>query len=772
VATKENILAALKNAVQKAGEEDRIYFAFFGEGASVSGDRRCYFAADSTVKDRDKDAIAATEIEEVIKTLKSKRFVAFVDVDFKGIKNPPPGTPEPTLGANPYQEFLGDDESEDHAPLPGRVVFLATNGLSTSIDLEKHGIFSQVVIDGLSGKADIEGYEPDGHVTVDELADYLDKELPELARQFGKTEEEKRQLHFVLGMRGNHFPLVKNPAATAKHQERLDQFEALVKNGKVPEKFAEEGRNLLDRMPRLKAQQSLRKEYQKLVDGTNALDAFQTAREDILEKTKLHRTDALRYARKVMEVIDTMQSNHVKKLTRGEMVQWALEGLFGRIDEKIPEELGKKLEGAKDLDETELLAILAEFRQHLGKREDLDDEKDLNITLQRMLAKLDPYTTYVDPEMAERFRGEIDSNFYGIGIQIRKDAATDQLLVVTPIKGAPAYRAGLQAGDLITKIILVVDPKGKPLDPPKVLQTKGLPLNDAVKNIKGEEGTPVKLEIHRKGAEKDFVVEIKRGLVDVETVLGHQRAGTDGSDWDFVIDKANKIGYVRLSSFARNTSRDLKKVMEELDKQGVKGLILDLRFNPGGLLSSAVEISDMFIDDGLIVSIKPRVGRGARYSGEREGSMLDFPMVCLVNGFSASGSEIVSAALQDHHRALIMGERSFGKGSVQNIQDFNGGYLKLTTASFWRPSGKNLNKSSTDGKDEDEWGVIPDQLIKLSRTERDDLAEAQRDAEIIYAPGKTPPEKKEFKDRQLDAALEYLRGKIKTASRLDRPKAG
>src|SRR5690606_4989285 len=122
------------------------YFAFFGEGASVSGDKRCYFAADSTVKDRDKDAIAATEFEEVFKNLKSKRFVAFVDVDFKGIKNPPPGTPEPTLGTNPYQEFLGDDESEDHTPLPGRVVFLATNGLSTSIDLDKHGIFSQIII--------------------------------------------------------------------------------------------------------------------------------------------------------------------------------------------------------------------------------------------------------------------------------------------------------------------------------------------------------------------------------------------------------------------------------------------------------------------------------------------------------------------------------------------------------------------------------------------------------------------------------------------------
>src|SRR5207237_5385600 len=136
---------------------------------------------------------------------------------------------------------------------------------------------------------------------------------------------------------------------------------------------------------------------------------------------------------------------------------------------------------------------------------------------------------------------------------------------------------------------------------------------------------------------------------------------------------------------------------------------------------------------GIIVKIKPRVGREVVYPGEHEGSYLNFPMVCLVNGMSASGSEIVSACLQDHRRALIMGERSYGKGSVQNIQPFEGGELKLTTASFWRPSGKNLNKSSTSGKADDEWGVTPDAgyLLKLSAGERDQLFVHQRDSEII-----------------------------------------
>jgi carboxyl-terminal processing protease len=222
-----------------------------------------------------------------------------------------------------------------------------------------------------------------------------------------------------------------------------------------------------------------------------------------------------------------------------------------------------------------------------------------------------------------------------------------------------------------------------------------------------------------------------------------------------------------LTTFARNTFDDLRRAMATLAEQGIKGIILDLRFNPGGLLQSAVDISDLFIDDGLIVSIRPRVGREDRYTGKHRGSLLDFPMVCLVNGYSASGSEIVSAALQDHSRAYIIGERSYGKGSVQNIRNFDGGEVKLTTASFWRPSGRNLNKASTSGKDEDEWGVTPDKIVRLSHKERDDLAEYQRNTEIIQRkdrPGRTA--KPEFKDRQLEAALEYLRGQIKTASRI------
>ena len=143
--------------------------------------------------------------------------------------------------------------------------------------------------------------------------------------------------------------------------------------------------------------------------------------------------------------------------------------------------------------------------------------------------------------------------------------------------------------------------------------------------------------------------------------------------------------------------------MHKLSERGIKGFILDLRFNPGGLLNSAVEISDLYVKDGVIVSIRERGVPEQEIAGRARGSMLDFPMVCLVNGYSASGSEIVSACLQDHDRAHLIGERSYGKGSVQHILDFDGGDIKMTTATFWRPSKKNLNKSSTSGKPEDVW---------------------------------------------------------------------
>jgi carboxyl-terminal processing protease len=766
-ATKANILDALTWISKEAGEKDLVLFGFLGQGAPLgkSGSRRCYFASDSTFEGRGKNALAEEEIAEAWKALKSKQVACFLDVNFKGFKAPKEAVAEPSLGTTPYAEFLGEGEDQEHLGKPGRVVYLATNGLDPSLDLDKHGVFAQVLLAGLDGAADQEGYEPDGRITVDEMRDYLRKEVAELARTHGKTIDEKSQRPFTLGTRESDFVLLFNPAVLPRIHKQQKALADLAKAGKVPERFAKEGKELLSRMPRLEAQRKLRQQYQKLVEGEINLAKFESERESILASTRISRTDALAFGHKVLEAVQIIHDGYVKPTEPGEMVSWAIQGLFEYAREAVPDKLASRLKKVKDMGEAELGVLLADARQELGIREDLNDQKDLNVSLQRMLSHLDPYTTYIDPEMKERFKIDVQGHFTGIGIQIRKDAVTDQLLVVTPIKGAPAYKAGLLTGDLITTIKRVVDSKGTPLDKPEIIPTKGLPLTEAVKKILGLEGTKVTLTIKREGTKEPFDVTIARGPVEVESVLGYQRKRD--TDWDFMIDPENKIGYVRLTSFARNTYRDLRAAVGELEKQGMRGFILDLRFNPGGLLNSAIEISDLFVDDGVIVSIRPRDRREARFRGEHRGSMLDFPMVCLVNGGSASGSEIVSACLQDHNRAQIIGERSYGKGSVQNIQEFEKGDIKLTTATFWRPSGRNLNKSSTKGKKDEDWGVIPDKTIELTRKEREDLAEHQRETEIIQRPDK-PVKKSDFKDRQLESALDYLRGQIRTASRFDR----
>jgi carboxyl-terminal processing protease len=781
-ATRDNILKALRWVADKAKTNDLVIFGYFGEGGPLgdSGAHRCYFASDSTFAGRDKDAVAATEMGEALKGLKSQRFCVLLDVNFKGFTTTDKKVAEPTLGTNPYSEFLGTEENDEEPAKPGRALFLANLGLAPSLDLKDHGVFAASILKALQGAADKDGYEPDGVVTVDELTEYLEKEMREEIRAHAKNKEQREQYFVALGGRGNHYVLTHNPAVAAKVKEQVDKFVEMVKDGKAPEKYVDEGKSLLAHMPRLEAQRKLRKEYQALLEGKIDVEKFASQRKAIVESTKLPRADAVDFAEKVMDAIRIVTRGYVKKLDPHDMVVWAIKGLYRQVDvtgttpvlypNKIPDKIEAKLKDINDMNEEQLTELLAEARQAVGKREDLDKHKDIDWTLKRMLHKhTDPYTTYIDKEEKERMKREIGGRFPGVGIQIRKDAATDQLLVVTPIKNSPAYKGGIQAGDLITTVTREVDSEGEKLDPPEVLPTKGMKLSEAVDKITGKPGTKVKLTVQREGVEKPLDFNLTRGYVDVESVLGFKRKSDDS--WDYMIDPQNKIAYIRLTQFARTSYRDMYKIMRSLTENGIKGFILDLRFNPGGLLDVAFDISDLFIDDGVVVSIRERNQPEKELTGNSRGSLLDFPMVCLVNGYSASGSEIVSACLQDHDRAYIIGERSYGKGSVQHILDFDGGEIKLTTATFWRPSKKNLNKSSTSGKEEEEWGVVPNKVIKLSAKDRADLDEHLRSTEVIQRKDK-PAQVKKFEDKQLDEALKYLRNQIRTASRAGQKKAG
>jgi len=317
--------------------------------------------------------------------------------------------------------------------------------------------------------------------------------------------------------------------------------------------------------------------------------------------------------------------------------------------------------------------------------EPVKDKKLLEDSIRGMLAGLDPHSAYLSPEEFKELRIGTTGQFGGLGIEVTMEGGL--VKVVAPIDDTPASRAGIKAGDLIIRI------DDKPV--------KGLSLNDAVKLMRGKPGTDIKLTIVREGEPETIQMTITREIIRTKSVKS--RSLEPG------------FGYVRISSFQSRTATDLLKAISELqDKETLKGLVLDLRNNPGGVLNGAVGVSDAFLDDGLIVYTKGRVAdANMKYTATPGDALNGKPLVVLVNGGSASASEIVAGALQDHKRAIIMGRKTFGKGSVQTIQELrNGGAVKLTTARYFTPSGRSIQAQ----------GIEPDiklRAIKLARINED-----------------------------------------------------
>ena len=394
----------------------------------------------------------------------------------------------------------------------------------------------------------------------------------------------------------------------------------------------------------------------------------------------------------------------------------------------------------------ELMRVFADTFEQIERNyvKDVDRRKLVEAALRGMMEELDPYSNYISPDDLARFNVQVEQEFSGIGIQVTIDPHTRRLTVTSPLPGTPAYKAGIQAGDTIMEI------NGK--------TTEKMSVDDAVRVLKGKEGEEVTIGVMHQGNPKVEQLKMPRARIHVATVQGDSYK-PDGT-WNFMLDSERKIGYVRVSAFSRNTTRELRETLSDLTAQGMKGLILDLRFNPGGLLTSAVEIADLFLEEGKIVSTKGKNTEERVQYAKRPGTFADFPMAVLVNRYSASASEIVSAALQDHHRAVVIGERTWGKGSVQNVIELENGKsaLKLTTASYHRPSGKNIHRFP-DSKESDEWGVLPDENyeVKFTLPEMQSYLDYRRARDVLNKEG---PPKSEFVDRQLAKADEYLIEKI------------
>ncbi len=354
--------------------------------------------------------------------------------------------------------------------------------------------------------------------------------------------------------------------------------------------------------------------------------------------------------------------------------------------------------------------------------------------LKGMLAALDPYSQFMDPDTYNEMRIETEGEFGGIGIEI---TIKDNLLtIISPIDDTPAYNVGLKAGDKMVKIDGEV--------------TKDITLIGAVKKLRGKPGTDVDVTVLRETEKKLLDFTITRSIIKLESIKRSEVIEPD-------------IGYIRLAEFQEKTSKDLEGALRKLEKKDIKGLILDIRNNPGGLLDAAVEVAEKFLEEGkVVVSTKGRIEeQNLIFKSKNRNKHLDYPMVVLINGGSASASEIVAGAIQDYKRGIIMGTKSFGKGSVQTVVPLSdGSAVRLTTSKYFTPNGRTIRGE----------GIVPDIVVEYKEAPKeeekdkeveifDELLEDKEDKKDEDEKEKKE-EKKEPYDNQIMSAVGVLRGII------------
>lgn len=359
----------------------------------------------------------------------------------------------------------------------------------------------------------------------------------------------------------------------------------------------------------------------------------------------------------------------------------------------------------------------------------------------------DPYTEFIPATLIPEFDKQIRGRYVGIGASV--NMVNGGLTIVSPLDDSPAFHAGVMAGDVVLAV------NGEPVT--------GLPIDAAIEMLSGEPGTTVVVTIRRAG--ETFDLPIVRQRIVTRTVSGWRRLG---EQWDYMIDPAAGVGYARLAQFNATTPAELRDAIEKMRGAGMKGLVLDLRFNPGGLFVAAIQIADMFLDRGLIVRTDGRAHEEQTVFAHADGTLPDFPVAIVVNGQSASASEVLAGALADNGRAVVVGTRTFGKGAMQNVIPLpsGAGQLKITEQHYFGPSGRMIHRTD----DSTEWGVDPTDgfYVTMSDAATLDMLRIQRDNAIIRnGPARSPATPAsadwiaaELSDAQLAAAVRGVVGKI------------
>ncbi|MGD2110656.1 MAG: S41 family peptidase [Phycisphaerae bacterium] len=345
-------------------------------------------------------------------------------------------------------------------------------------------------------------------------------------------------------------------------------------------------------------------------------------------------------------------------------------------------------------------------------------ERLVDGAIRGMLRELDPYSGYVSASELAAFERRSNGEYIGVGIEVGLDDG--RLKVIAPVEGSPAARAGILAGDTI----LAVDGRN----------VKDHSAFDVEELLGGEPGTKVRLTVVHRGSEEPTTVDVVRGPVSLMTVRGARRERS--GQWVFLIDEERRIGYIRVSSFLNNTVRAFDNALSQLTGGGMRGLVIDLRFNPGGIMPQAVAMVDRFVDRGVILTTVTRRKAVRRFPATKSGTLGDIPLVVLINGASASSSEIVAGALQALGRATVIGERSFGKGSVQELIELSEhrAAVKLTTAYYRLPDGRIIHRTDHNTTEGD-WGVIPDIEVRLDADEVEAIRRSRERVDHSFGKG-------------------------------------
>jgi len=439
--------------------------------------------------------------------------------------------------------------------------------------------------------------------------------------------------------------------------------------------------------------------------------------------------DAEAFAHNLLAAVNTVSEIYVRPVSRIDLLQTALTGLYEAARLPLPRDLRRRIERAEKeavaqapmeanvntpaplvpvlaprrnpvLDDRPVIDLVRAVRVEVGKAKDLEGEDPLRLACQAMMRSLDPYSAVISP--TEEHRTISDTPDRGFGLEV-PDSAAGRVVIKDVLPGGPAQRAGLLPGD---EILRVHDSDGRERKLKESLDV----LNGRTPLVKPQLGIlaqpePIRLTIRRRGVKNEKGVVLNWEHFRPESVFGVVR--DEDNSWNYWLDAKRKIAHLRLGNLDKGTPDELQEIVSRLQEDGLHGLILDLRWCPGGALTGSIKSAELFLGEGTIATVKYRSRPEDVFRSTNEDKLRDFPMVVLVNSESSGGAELIAAALQDHRRAVVVGQRTRGKGNVQTITGVGSIGLKVTSGTLLRPSGKNLHRFP-DSKPSDDWGVQPD----------------------------------------------------------------